>query len=422
MTNRFKYKTAEELRSHAKDLGIELPWSEDFTLLFESFKMGSQEVPNRFVVHPMEGADAKPDGSPGDLTYRRYQRFANGGSGLIWVEATSVCQDGRSNAAQLYLHKNNRSEFSKLVDQIHLNSNLPAGSPGEVKTVIQLTHSGRYSKPEGNPAPKVACRDQRYDSQFEHIIELSDDELKRIRDAHVDAAILAEKAGFNGVDIKICHGYLFHEILFARNRTGSEYGGIELEKRIRILDETLKGIQETTRTNLVVRMNVFDGLEGGIEVLEAQEIISHLDTHGVSLWSLTAGIPYVNPWIGRPFDLPAKSLNPPPEHPLVGVDRLISLAAKMKEYTKAPVLGAGLSWLRQFYPFVAAGILSQNLAHAVGLGRLSFAYPDLPMDLFQNGQINPKKVCVACSGCTSLLREGHQTGCIIRDRDIYAKK
>lgn len=430
MTNRFRYKSAEELRKHASDMGVELPWSDDYKVLFDSYNIGSLKVPNKFVIHPMEGFDANPNGSPGELTNRRYQRFAKGGSGLIWIEATSVTQDGRSNPAQLYINRKNKSDFSKLVDSIHENSKLPGSQPGEVKTAIQLTHSGRYSKPDGKPAPLVAFPDKRFDPVSVKAVELTDDDFKRIRDAHIEGAILAEKAGFDALDIKICHGYLLHEILFAKGRMNSEFGGKELDKRIRIVEEILKGIQETTRAELIIRINVFDGLEGGFgvsdsdamspDLTELKELIARLDQKGVALWSITAGIPYVNPWIGRPFDLPTKNTNTAPEHPMLGVNRLISLASEVSKITNVPVVGTGLSWLRQYFPFVAAGIIKEKRANAIGMGRMSFAYPDLPNDLFKHASVDPKKVCVACSGCTSRMREGLTSGCIIRDREVYA--
>ncbi len=415
MAERFRYKTGEELRSHAHELGLELPWSDDFSLLYDSFSIGNLTIPNRFIVHPMEGFDAKADGSPGELTERRYRRFAKGGSGLIWMEATSVTQDGRSNPAQLYMNKKTMHGFARLADLIHANSSFAAQESSEVKTAIQLSHSGRYSKPDGRAAP---------------LISPSDDDLKRIRDAHVEGAILAERAGFDAVDIKICHGYLLHELLFARDKENSEYGGKELDKRIRIAEEILTGIKETSRVELFVRLNVFDGLEGGFGVSgndamspdlnEVEEIVSRMNKLGVALWSVTAGIPYINPWLGRPFDTSAKNTEKAPEHPLQGVSRLITLAKKVSEMSKVPVVGAGLSWLRQYFPFVAAGIIRENMANAIGMGRMSFAYPDLPNDLYKNNIIDPAKVCVTCSGCTNRMREGLSAGCIIRDREVYA--
>lgn len=55
----------------------------------------------------------------------------------------------------------------------------------------------------------------------------------------------------------------------------------------------------------------------------------------------------------------------------------------------------------------------------IGFGRGSFAYPDLPLDLIRTGKADPAKVCIACSGCTRLIRNHHPGGCVIRDREIY---
>lgn len=50
---------------------------------------------------------------------------------------------------------------------------------------------------------------------------------------------------------------------------------------------------------------------------------------------------------------------------------------------------------------------------------MAFAYPDFPKDMIEKGKLNPKKVCLACSACTQLMRCGQPTGCVIRDREVY---
>ena len=90
----FRYKTADELLKKAEELGINLPWQETLDPLFNPVCLGEKKIPNRLVVHPMEGFDATPDGAPGELTFRRYKRYAEGGSGMIWFEATAVVREG----------------------------------------------------------------------------------------------------------------------------------------------------------------------------------------------------------------------------------------------------------------------------------------------------------------------------------------
>ena len=85
----FPYRSAGDLLDAAGGLGFELPYQESIAPLLEGFTIGNtagsgREIPNRLVVHPMEGFDSGAGGSPGELTFRRYGRYARGGSGLIW--------------------------------------------------------------------------------------------------------------------------------------------------------------------------------------------------------------------------------------------------------------------------------------------------------------------------------------------------
>jgi glutamate synthase (NADPH/NADH) small chain len=70
-------------------------------------------------------------------------------------------------------------------------------------------------------------------------------------------------------------------------------------------------------------------------------------------------------------------------------------------------------------PYAAAGTVKEGWATLVGQGRGAFAYPDSVKDLMNTGRMDPRKTCVACSGCTQIMRDGAQTGCIIRDSEIY---
>jgi 2,4-dienoyl-CoA reductase-like NADH-dependent reductase (Old Yellow Enzyme family) len=110
----------------------------------------------------------------------------------------------------------------------------------------------------------------------------------------------------------------------------------------------------------------------------------------------------------------------PPEHPLIGVARLIRLAASIREECgSVPAVGSGYSWLRRFWPNVGAAIVARGMADIVGLGRHAFAYPDAPRDLMARGAIESAKCCTACSRCVELMRSGIETGCVVRDRPLY---
>ncbi|MGC4054062.1 MAG: hypothetical protein QM757_33680 [Paludibaculum sp.] len=97
----FHYHSLQDLRQDIDRLGVDVPVSEVVGVLAEPVDCGRFVLPNRLVVLPMEGCDGLADGSPDELTLRRYRRFAAGGSGLLWVEACAVVEEGRANPRQI---------------------------------------------------------------------------------------------------------------------------------------------------------------------------------------------------------------------------------------------------------------------------------------------------------------------------------
>jgi 2,4-dienoyl-CoA reductase-like NADH-dependent reductase (Old Yellow Enzyme family) len=87
-------------------------------ILGRRLSAGSLELPNALSIHPMEGCDAEADGSPSDLTLRRYCRFAAGGAGMLWFEACAVVAEGKANPRQLQITQKNVSAVTALVKRI----------------------------------------------------------------------------------------------------------------------------------------------------------------------------------------------------------------------------------------------------------------------------------------------------------------
>ena len=72
------YTTLDAFASENELLGANLPYASDLTILGSSFTLGNKAIPNRLVCQAMEGCDGTTDGSPDELTIRRYHRFADG--------------------------------------------------------------------------------------------------------------------------------------------------------------------------------------------------------------------------------------------------------------------------------------------------------------------------------------------------------
>ena len=431
----FAFQSSDELLKRASDLVVELPFQADLSPLFEETTLGSRKIGNRLSIQPMEGYDANPDGSPSDLTFRRYKRFAKGGSALIWFEATSVVPDGRSNPHQLWLHEQSVDGFRRLVEEVRQEAFQSFGTDHDIFCVLQLTHSGRYSRPRGMPQPQLALMNPFLDEKKETLHIFSDKELDRLQENFVDAARLAYQAGFDAVDIKACHGYVINELLAAFDRQNSKYGGF-FNNRVRFLIDVVKKIrQEVLQIGVAVRMNAYDGIpfpygfgsskeeSEKIDLTEPKYVVSRLINEGCSLLNITVGIPHLFPHLGRPFDRPLPGVPIPPEHPLEGISRLISITADLKkEFPEIPMVGTGYSWLRQFFPNVGASVIRNNEASFIGMGRMAFAYPEAPKDLMDTGILDPKKVCISCSRCTEMMRMGGSTGCVMKDKEIYGEQ
>ena len=415
---KFDYSSLQELKSDLDQMEFNLPLTEDLEVLNDEIKLDDRIIPNRLAIHPMEGADAEENGTPSDLTKRRYRRFAAGGAGLIWLEAIAVDDLGRANKSQLYLREKNLEYFKNLVDLIDKNS------PNDPYLVAQLTHSGRFGENK-----LIASRDEILDpiSLLEndfHII--SDKELDQLQFDYLEAAELAARAGFDAVDVKSCHRYLLSSLLAAYNRSG-KYGG-SYENRTRFLKETIKKIKENVEIDITVRLNIYDAIPGGwgtdrkgnADLEEPAKLLKELEELGVKIINVTASTPYLKPHVNRPYDIGSYQA---PEHPLQGVKRLLNLTKFTKEnLDESLVIGTGFSWLRQYGGAAAAGMLENNWSDLTGFGRQAFAYPDFAKDILEKGKMDKDKVCITCSKCAELKAAKMNTGCVVRDREVYLPK
>ena len=433
---KFNFKSLDELKYKIEQLGVALPLSVDLDVLNRPVTIGKLTLPNALSTHPMEGADAEPDGSPSELTLRRYGRFAAGGTGLVWMEACAVVPEGKANPRQLQITQENLSAFAGLVQKARRAARDSMGKHHRTALVLQLTHSGRYCKPLGVPRPVIAHHSVILDTQHRLPPDyplISDEELDHLQDSYVKAAILAAKAGFDGVDIKCCHRYLPSELLASFTRTHSRYGE-SFENRIRFLTETIAKVRDAVpQLEVTCRLNVFDAIaypygfgvnrqdSATADLTEPIDLVGRLSALGVNLLNVSIGNPYYQPHFGRPYDEPIAGGYVPREHPLQGIERLIAVARDIQlAYPSIGVVGTGYSWLRQFLPFVAAGVLSRGWATVVGVGRAAFAYPDLAKDIFTFGRMDPLKCCITCSSCTQIMHDGGRSGCVPRDPEIYA--
>jgi 2,4-dienoyl-CoA reductase-like NADH-dependent reductase (Old Yellow Enzyme family) len=312
---------------------------------------------------------------------------------------------------------------------------------------LQLTHSGRFARPNSKALePKVAYHHPLLDEKFavdpgDDSIVWTDDELETLIDEFLAAARLARDVGFQFVDVKACHGYLIHEFLSARTRSG-QYGG-DFEGRTRLLTTIIRRIRAELPGLLIgVRLSVFDTVpfvtsrETGkpmsyehllpysygfgvdphdplkIDLAEPLRLIQTLADLGVAMINISCGSPYYCPHLQRPAAFPPSDGYQPPEDPLDSAWRQIDVARQCKAaFANLAMVGTGYSYLQDFAPNVAQAVVRAGWIDFVGLGRMVLAYPELPADTLAGRPLARKRICRTFSDCTTAPRNGLASGC-----------
>jgi 2,4-dienoyl-CoA reductase-like NADH-dependent reductase (Old Yellow Enzyme family) len=441
------------LRERCEELGIDIGIDDEVATgtgapLAAPLPIGDRCAGNRFCILPMEGWDGTRDGRPSELVVRRWQRFGQSGAKLVWGgEAVAVRADGRANPNQLLLSRETTDDLRRLRTALVDAPLAEHGTSADLVVGLQLTHSGRWARPDGAPAPRVAYRhpllDERVDASDADV--LTDADLDGLVTAFADAARLAAEAGFAFVDVKACHGYLGHELLSSVDRPG-RYGG-DFEGRTRFLRRTIEEIRATAPSvDVAVRLSAFDvvpfteGPDGrgrpvatgpyrhafggdgsgvGVDLDEPHRLLGVLERLGVRLVCITAGSPYYSPHVQRPAFFPPSDGYLPPRDPLVEVGRLLTVTRELKRRHPALVLvGSGYSYLQEFVAHVAQHAVRTGGVDSVGLGRLVLAYPQLPADVLAGRPLDRRRLCRTFSDCTTAPRNGLVSGCYPLD-DFY---
>ena len=424
---KFAYRHLDELREDIIRAGVTLPVSEHLDILKTPLPLSGKLLSNRLAIHPMEGCDGTTEGAPDELTFRRYERFGSGGAGLLWVEACAVINEGRGNTRHLFLNHNTLPAFKKLYNGMMASAKAASGDKSLPYTVLQLTHAGRYSKPQTDATAIVAVDENQFLDPVSNPKRryITDDELERLEDLYVETAHMAKDIGFDAIDIKACHRYLISELLSAHMRKG-RYGG-NFENRMRFLLNIVEKVKTDVNIDIAVRLNAYDAIpypcgwgadrNGHPALDEPRQLMQKLFEKGVRLVNITTGNPYYNPHIGRPADVGTYTA---PEHPIESAARMINIIKEMKAAAPGIALvGTGFSWFREYGANIAAGCIEQGWMDIAGFGRQSFAYPDFARDIVTHGEMLRKKCCITCTKCTELMRFGGQAGCVIKDSKIY---
>lgn len=381
-------------------------------VLLEPIQIGSRTCKNRFFIQAMECGDADRDGNPTDLTVQRYSKLFEGEAGFVTLEAITITDESRGRLNQLSIMPKNAKPLEKFV------GNLKAINPDTI-LVFQLTHSGELSHPDFSRRVTVKPL-HGYDGDV-----LTEEEVEDIIDQFVLAARIAYNAGADGIDMKLCHGYLGSQILRPYNDRKWKYGG-PWENRRQFAFDLYERIQkEINDPNFIIgsKISAWEGFPGGfgtegpdspiIDLTEPLDLIRGLEERGASYFCCSGGSPsitvaltqadkhapyfaYLHPTWAKEFKKAVKKAV------IAGSNYSVFRNGKNGILGAAPEVNSMFHWGRKF--------ISEGKVDMIAMGRQGFADPLLPLKL-RTGREKDIKWCTLCDNCLELLIRQCEIGC-----------
>jgi len=355
--------------------------------LFTPLALGKVPLKNRLVMSQMTMNYASEEGYVTERLIRHYVERAKGGVGLILVEGTFFTPEGRGYKNQLGLCSWKHVQgLRRLTDAVH-------GIADPPKIFIQIHHAGWRSSSKVSGLQPVGPSAMAPYPGAEVARSLSLWEIQELIEAHIAAAVMAEDAGFDGVDFHCAHGYLIPSFFSPfSNRRSDLYGG-DLAGRTRFLMEVLRGVKGKLGGAFPVTIKISgdEFITEGLGLKEMVEIARLAEESGIDGILVSAGT------VGG-----KKEENPSQLHKVLRTlpmmtdpGCLVPLASEMKKALSIPVIAVG----RISHPALAEDIIARGQADLVAMGRALLADPHFPRKAFA-GKEEEIRPCIACNeGC-----------------------
>lgn len=364
------------------------------TELFKPYKISDREAPNRLVAQAMEINSGEPGGAVSKMVRNRYRSLAEGGWGIVFVEATSVTEKhvGKSNG--LVLSRENLDGFRKLVDDYKKIDD-------SCLLMIQLTHSGRQSV-----APQ---RVKIYDDEETDIPILTEKELEEVLQAHIDAAGLAKEAGFDGVDIKSCHGYLGAELLRPLNQRKDKFGG-SVENRAYLIASAIGATAKSYPGFIVgTRMSAYEGLRGGCGTAGPGEILEDFnDMKRIAGIFVEAGARFLNITGGTRHGCP-QLIGPKKNDGFCRLSQFRYTRQYKEWFPDTALIGSTYSSGGESSTLMAEENILKGYTDFAGFGRQNLADPGFPKKISEGD--DTIKFCKLCGRCSKFLADDVNVYC-----------
>ena len=261
--------------------------------LFTPLKIGNKIAPNRIVINAMECSDALENGDPSPATYKRYEDYFKGKAGIVILEAITPQYDHIARKNQLSILDHNVPALKKFI--AHLKEINP-----ETLIFFQVTHSGEISSNKCSSRIRVT-EEPLYGYEDAELIR--DEGAEQVIQDYIAGAKRAYEVGADGVDLKLCHGYIGSQFLRPFNKDDWKYGGSWENRRqfaIDIYDRTRAAIPDE---NFILgsKISMYEGFPGGVgtagpdtalmDLTESIDLIKTLKEHGMQYMIQSAGSP-----------------------------------------------------------------------------------------------------------------------------------
>ena len=367
--------------------------------LFSPGKIGGMELRNRLVMAPMVVQLAAENGAVTERTLDYYLRRARGGVGLIIVEASYVAPGGKAFACQLGIDRDALVPgHVELVEAVHRKG---------AKIALQIHHGGARANTGLTGGVLLAPSPIAAEGVSTLPRALTQQEIEDLAERFAHAALRAQRAGYDAVEIHGAHGYLIHGFLSpASNQRSDAYGG-SAENRLRFPAMVVRKVREAVggRFPLLFRMSA----EGGYGIEEGVQIAHALDTWGVDAIHVSAG------------GTAPIGLVPADTSPMARPEGwLVAYADAIKQRVSVPVIVVG----EIRHPGFAENVLAQGKADYIALARPFLADPDWPAKA-KAGMGDEIRHCISCDYCRLALMHTRPIRCLVnpevgREREFAA--
>lgn len=347
--------------------------------VFRSIDIGQFRLRNRIVFPAFHTNYANTDGTVSDKLLDFYTAIADGGCGLIIAGAAVVSSDSVAFDRVLRIDGDEHIPgLRRLFSEIEKRGALPG---------VQLIHYGRQAlssvtgceliAPSAIPCPVMSKFDENY-----RVREMILDDIARVRNDFIQAAVRAQEAGARMVEVHAAHGYLLDGFLspYSNHRT-DEYGGTP-EARARLIVEVIKGIRDRVGSKMAISVRVSGNeyVEGGLVPQDFKDIIPMFEDAGMDMLNVSACVAEsVGTSIPQVFD---------------GETPLVDIASELKQFASVPVCAVGSILSLES----AEAIVSSGKADLVAMGRAQVADPAIVVRSAAGREDEVKK-CIQCNRC-----------------------